>query len=1859
MAEFKIDRFRYTWAGQWETGSLYRRDDIVGYGGKSYVCLVSHTASFRFSTDINYINTSVIPNQAEPKWILWFDGNTYVNVWTPLTYFRTGEITRYHGQLYKCIVDHTSGSLSDGLEHDSSNWVVYLITDYWTTNWEINTQYLKNDVVRYGGIIYRCLTTHFSTNSLSNGLEHDSSNWEIVTSGVDYKSSWAANTRYKLNDIVKYGANSWICTTPHTSIVPFDAASWTIYIPGLEFRDAWVGSTLYIPGDIVSYGGYNYTSKTHNTNSIPSTHSSDWSLLTTGFRITGEWSSISLYYVGDVVRRHGQLYVAILDNNNQETSNSTYWTLVIPGEHWNNFWTINTTYVVGDLVTYKSSLYRCIQRHIASVTPELDTVSNWTLVIPGDLTSKIHALGDIETFSNDTNVELPVGFPGQVLKSVGAAPQWNTFNTVGYVYYVAPTGIDNEFSGTSLNSPFKTVKYACDFVRAGTENRQANFLLTSNKTWIIAEMYQWMLYQSANNISPFASASTFSQSKTLRDARILFEALSYDLSRGGNSQTVTVAYSYFKPGTNVLFNSAVQSTITYIIASLGKMASLIENAITNTAPFQSFQTLNGIASPITQTINMSYTAENTASAKLTSLINILIDTLTAQNTGLIPRITTGLEATINIKTGTYNEILPIVVPVDTALVGDEIRSTIIQPAADYVISNMFYVRNGSGIRNMTIKGIKGSLGAYNQYLTKRPTGGAFVSLDPGTGPDDASVWITTRSPYIQNVTTFGDGCVGLKVDGTLHNSGNKSVVANDFTQVISAGIGIWCTGPDAITELVSVFSYYGHIGYLAENGGKIRATNGNSSYGDYGTVAEGYDTTETPLLGTITNRNQQAQIGSVFAGQAQNKILKLEFLNAGQNYTSATYSFAGAGINALALADEFRDNSIFEVYITGSEVASGGAGYITGGNQAQSGNATSIVIASNDQRTFANYSNMRIIITSGTGVGQYGYIQAYDSSTKTITVYKESTDTAGWDHVNTGTAIVSILDSTTVYSIEPRVVFSDPVSSSVGVSMSASASWTSVIYGYGKYVAVGTNGFASYSTTGSTWTAGTGLEGVTSPQVGFANGVYVAIASETTIYSYSTNGTTWNAATLPLGTTFSAPITVDNTLKIISYSTSEILTTANGVDWINSSSTGILSGPIAYGATVYVSFASGSTNQAAYSSTASSWTNVTLPVTDTWKKIAYGNGRFIAIASSGTNAVYSVDGITWVAATLPASLTWTDIAYGHGLFYAIASGTNSSATTTDGILWTTRTLSASAAWSSIAIGNPGNTPTAIAVSTSSSSVGRKILIGARAVGRALVASGKIGAIKLWEPGSGYLTSPSIAQFTASITGSVMSAIIITSGTLEVGMTVSGGIGNVAANTTISSINTAVFSGRISGTTLTVISIISGTISNGLVLSSADIVSGTTITGSSSAVFTGNISGTTLTVTAMSSGIIYAGMKISGGTIPAGTYIVSNISGAGINSTWTVSASVTQASTSITGLRYLINNSQSVATSTITGTSYVVSVSQTIALTNLQAATTGSATVTVIDPNATTAFVSNCRIASGVLGNPTFLNRGSNYQTTTTTCTVSGNGFADMYPDPKYLTVTGLSIAPSPGASLIINGILNTYKIVNITSLGNSMYYFQISPAIVRLNLPSHGTAVSIRQKYSQVRLTGHDYLLIGTGDRTATNFPNVDTTTALQAYQVQENNQGRVFVTATDQDGNFKVGGLFGVQQATGIVTISADLFNLAGLNQLTLGGVQIGQNTVTITQFSTDRYFTANSDNIVPTQKAIKAYLASMISNGGANAQTSALVAGTVGVGPNKIYSTINGTVKINNKMYFKKGIDGTMLAMSYFANSFKGNKK
>jgi hypothetical protein len=55
MADFKLGRIKFKWRGDWATSTAYVVDDIVKYGGNSYVVTENHTSqstSAAFYSDI-------------------------------------------------------------------------------------------------------------------------------------------------------------------------------------------------------------------------------------------------------------------------------------------------------------------------------------------------------------------------------------------------------------------------------------------------------------------------------------------------------------------------------------------------------------------------------------------------------------------------------------------------------------------------------------------------------------------------------------------------------------------------------------------------------------------------------------------------------------------------------------------------------------------------------------------------------------------------------------------------------------------------------------------------------------------------------------------------------------------------------------------------------------------------------------------------------------------------------------------------------------------------------------------------------------------------------------------------------------------------------------------------------------------------------------------------------------------------------------------------------------------------------------------------------------------------------------------------------------------------------------------------------------------------------------------------------------------------------------------------------------------------------------------------------------------------------------------------------------------------------
>ena len=133
-----------------------------------------------------------------------------------------------------------------------------------------------------------------------------------------------------------------------------------------------------------------------------------------------------------------------------------------------------------------------------------------------------------------------------------------------------------------------------------------------------------------------------------------------------------------------------------------------------------------------------------------------------------------------------------------------------------------------------------------------------------------------------------------------------------------------------------------------------------------------------------------------------------------------------------------------------------------------------------------------------------------------------------------------------------------------------------------------------------------------------------------------------------------------------------------------------------------------------------------------------------------------------------------------------------------------------------------------------------------------------------------------------------------------------------------------------------------------------------------------------------------------------------------------------------------------------------------------------------------------------------------------------------------------------------------------------------------------GALGDVTVNISTCRATSHDFLDVGTGGFNESNYPNVifgEPAEKKQSNEVQERGKGRVFYVSTDQNGIFRVGRFFSVDQGTGTVTFSASL----ALSDVDGIGFKRG---VVVTEFSTDTAMTDNAADTVPTELAVRGYV-------------------------------------------------------------------
>ena len=103
MADFKLGRIKFKWRGNWATSTSYLIDDVVKYGGNSYVATQNHTSP----NNENLFYTS--PGTYTDYWSLQAESLFFKGTYANSTWYKLNDLVTYGQRKYRCTVAGTAG----------------------------------------------------------------------------------------------------------------------------------------------------------------------------------------------------------------------------------------------------------------------------------------------------------------------------------------------------------------------------------------------------------------------------------------------------------------------------------------------------------------------------------------------------------------------------------------------------------------------------------------------------------------------------------------------------------------------------------------------------------------------------------------------------------------------------------------------------------------------------------------------------------------------------------------------------------------------------------------------------------------------------------------------------------------------------------------------------------------------------------------------------------------------------------------------------------------------------------------------------------------------------------------------------------------------------------------------------------------------------------------------------------------------------------------------------------------------------------------------------------------------------------------------------------------------------------------------------------------------------------------------------------------------------------------------------------------------------------------------------------------------------------------------------------------------
>ena len=633
----------------------------------------------------------------------------------------------------------------------------------------------------------------------------------------NWRGAWAPSTAYVIDDIVSFKGNTYVCVVNHTSAASetswattdlnIATPRWQLHVPGIRIMGAWTPNTFYAKNDLVSFGANQYLCTTDHTS--PSNQTGfyasqvNWSLYTSGVEYKGDWTNGTFYKLNDIVRYGNSLYITSAAHTSGISFDATKFSVYLESLKFEDTWSGATEYQPGDIVAFGGYTYVAKTIHTNKQPNIFD--ADWDI-----LTTGFNVKGNYDNTL--------VYVPGDVVKFGG-----NTYvkiaNSAAGVYPIDTTKWQLVSSGLNWRGPW-----------SGSATYQVNDVVSKQSaSWVNLTPHN-------TNIDPVTDQTA---------------------TGGANWQAVAQGESTLtlqNPG-DLLYRNSAGANVNLPIGTNGQILTVASNGLP-------VWERNNLCS------NVYYVAtDGTDSASFGRNISRPWKTLRYA----LSQIPTGTADSINtifVKSGAYEEQLPLVVPAYTSIVGDNLRATVIKPKTTGLstdatpvenrFSTMFILSESTTLKDLVMSGMEGfqpAAGIDSSDITQATIRGVFLRLNP-------SSTILGKSPYITQCSAFSGrplgtaanctGGVGALIDRSIYGAtvSNGSMLFDSFTQFHDLGVGFWCKDLGN-AEIVSSFTYYCHIGYTCTGGGRIRSLAGNNSWGTFGCVSSGFDTTETAITGNV------------------------------------------------------------------------------------------------------------------------------------------------------------------------------------------------------------------------------------------------------------------------------------------------------------------------------------------------------------------------------------------------------------------------------------------------------------------------------------------------------------------------------------------------------------------------------------------------------------------------------------------------------------------------------------------------------------------------------------------------------------------------------------------------------------------------------------------------------------------------------------------------------------------------------------------------------------------------------------------------------------------------------------------------